>query len=33
MLHDKELSPMTVNIRIRNMRAFIRYCHYSWIRQ
>ncbi|ETI67255.1 tyrosine-type recombinase/integrase [Neobacillus vireti] len=27
MLHDKELSPMTVNIRIRTMRAFIRFCY------
>lgn len=27
MLHDKELSPMTCNIRIRTMRAFIRYCY------
>ncbi|MFS0637892.1 phage integrase SAM-like domain-containing protein [Mesobacillus foraminis] len=27
MLHDKELAPMTVNIRIRTMRAFIRYCY------
>jgi integrase/recombinase XerD len=27
MLHDKELSPMTVNIRIRTMRAFIRFCN------
>ncbi|MGF6950974.1 integrase/recombinase XerD [Neobacillus sp. B4I6] len=34
MLHDKELSPMTVNIRIRNMRAFIRYCHKKeWINE
>ncbi|MDM5326797.1 hypothetical protein [Neobacillus sp. CF12] len=32
MIHDKELSPMTVNIRIRNMRALIRYCHKKeWI--
>ncbi|WHY88202.1 phage integrase SAM-like domain-containing protein [Neobacillus novalis] len=32
MIHDKELSPMTVNIRIRTMRAFIRYCHKKeWI--
>ena len=32
MLHDKELSPMTVNIRKCNMRAFIRYCHKKeWI--
>jgi integrase/recombinase XerD len=27
MLHDKELKPMTVNIRIRTMRAFIRFCY------
>ncbi|MFB3168499.1 tyrosine-type recombinase/integrase [Neobacillus sp. 179-C4.2 HS] len=27
MLHDKELAPMTVNIRIRTMRAFIRFCY------
>ncbi|WP_100404238.1 tyrosine-type recombinase/integrase [Bacillus solitudinis] len=27
MLHDKGLAPMTVNIRTRTMRAFIRYCH------
>lgn len=34
MIHDKELSPMTVNIRIRNMRAFIRYCHKKgWINE
>lgn len=26
MLHEKELGPMTVNIRIRTMRAFIRFC-------
>jgi integrase/recombinase XerD len=27
MLHDRELKPMTVNIRIRTMRAFIRFCY------
>ncbi|WP_413299720.1 tyrosine-type recombinase/integrase [Bacillus sp. 1P10SD] len=27
MLHEKELAPMTVNIRIRTMRAFIRFCY------
>lgn len=27
MLHDKELAPMTVNIRVRTMRAFIRFCY------
>ncbi|MGG0250731.1 phage integrase SAM-like domain-containing protein [Peribacillus frigoritolerans] len=27
MLHDKELALMTVNIRVRTMRAFIRYCY------
>lgn len=26
MLHDMELSPVTVNVRIRTMRAFIRFC-------
>jgi integrase/recombinase XerD len=26
MLHDKGLSPVTANVRIRTMRAFIRYC-------
>jgi integrase/recombinase XerD len=32
MLHDKKLSPMTANFRIRNMRAIIRYCHKKgWI--
>lgn len=34
MLHDKELAPMTVNIRIRTMRAFIRYCYKKgWINE
>jgi integrase/recombinase XerD len=34
MLHEKELAPMTVNIRIRNMRAFIRYCNKKgWINE
>ncbi|MDP4085113.1 MAG: tyrosine-type recombinase/integrase [Bacillota bacterium] len=27
MLNEKELAPMTVNIRVRTMRAFIRYCY------
>jgi integrase/recombinase XerD len=27
MLNEKELAPMTVNIRMRTMRAFIRYCY------
>jgi integrase/recombinase XerD len=27
MLHEKDLAPMTANIRIRTMRAFIRYCY------
>lgn len=27
MTHEKKLMPNTVNIRIRTMRAFIRYCH------
>jgi integrase/recombinase XerD len=26
MLHDKNLSPVTANVRIRTMRAFIRFC-------
>jgi len=26
MLHEKELSPVTANVRIRTMRAFIRFC-------
>lgn len=26
MVHDKQLKPMTVNIRVRTMRAFLRYC-------
>jgi len=34
MLHEKELAPMTVNIRMRNMRAFIRYCHKKgWVKE
>ncbi|MFD4820870.1 tyrosine-type recombinase/integrase [Peribacillus butanolivorans] len=34
MIHDRELSPMTVNIRIHNMRPFIRYCHKKeWINE
>lgn len=32
MLHDKGLSPMTVNVRIRTIRAFIRHCYLEgWI--
>ncbi|KON88876.1 integrase [Sporosarcina globispora] len=27
MLHEKELSPVTANVRIRTMRAFIRFCY------
>jgi integrase/recombinase XerD len=26
MVHEKQLKPMTVNIRVRTMRAFLRYC-------
>lgn len=34
MLNEKELVPMTVNIRVRNMRAFIRYCHKKgWVNE
>ncbi|OOE10820.1 tyrosine-type recombinase/integrase [Fictibacillus arsenicus] len=32
MLHEKNLSPVTANVRIRTMRAFLRYCYErDWI--
>jgi integrase/recombinase XerD len=32
MLHDKGLSPVTANVRIRTMRCFLRYCYeHDWI--
>ncbi|MED1599660.1 tyrosine-type recombinase/integrase, partial [Alkalihalophilus marmarensis] len=32
MLHDKETSPVTANVRIRTIRAFLRYCYLeNWI--
>jgi integrase/recombinase XerD len=34
MLHNKDLSPVTANVRIRTMRAFIRYCYMEgWIQE
>lgn len=34
MLHEKELSPVTANVRIRTMRAFIRHCFLEgWIEE
>jgi integrase/recombinase XerD len=32
MLYEKNLNPMTVNVRVRTIRAFIRYCHLEgWV--
>jgi integrase/recombinase XerD len=34
MLHDKSLSPVTANVRIRTMRAFLRHCYLEgWIEE
>lgn len=29
MLHEKGLSPVTANVRIRTIRAFLRYCYFN----
>lgn len=34
MLHEKSFSPMTLNVRIRTIRAFLRYCYQEgWIEE